>query len=65
MLSTREFEKMSVEEALRVLGSSTEGLSEEEAGRRLAEYGYNEVPERRESPLLAYLRRYWGPLPWL
>jgi hypothetical protein len=29
---------MSVEEALRVLGSSTEGLSEEEAGRRLAEY---------------------------
>ncbi len=65
MLSTREFERMSVEEALRVLGSSAEGLSEEEAGRRLAEYGYNEVPERRESPLLAYLRRYWGPLPWL
>ena len=32
VLSTREFERMSVEEALRVLGSSAEGLSEEEAG---------------------------------
>lgn len=47
MLSTRELERMSVEEALRVLGSSAEELSEEEAGRRLAEYGHNEVPERR------------------
>jgi magnesium-transporting ATPase (P-type) len=28
-------------------------LSEEEAGRRLAEYGHNEVPERRGSSLLA------------
>ncbi len=64
MLSSRELERMSVEEALRVLGSSAEGLSEE-AGRRLAEYGHNEVPERRESSLLAYLRRCWGPLPWL
>jgi len=64
-LSIKEFEKMSVEEAFRVLGSRSEGLSEEEAGRRLAEYGYNEVPEKRENLVLAYARRYWGPLPWL
>lgn len=64
-LSTREFERMEVEEAFKVLGSSPEGLSEEEARKRLAEYGFNEVPEKRENLALAYLRRYWGPLPWL
>jgi len=40
-------------------------LKEEEACRRLAEYGFNEVPEKGENLVLAYLRRYWGPLPWL
>ena len=64
-LSTREFERMEVEKAFKVLGSSPEGLSEEEARKRLAEYGFNEVPEKRENLALAYLRRYWGPLPWL
>jgi H+-transporting ATPase len=64
-LSTREFERMEVEEAFNVLGSSPEGLSEEEARKRLAVYGFNEVPEKRENLALAYLRRYWGPLPWL
>ncbi|MCC6066034.1 MAG: plasma-membrane proton-efflux P-type ATPase [Thermofilum sp.] len=64
-ISTREFEGMEIEEAFKVLGSSPEGLSEEEARKRLAVYGFNEVPERKENPALAYLRRYWGPLPWL
>lgn len=39
------------------------GLSSEEARRKLAEEGPNEVPERRRSPVLAFLRRYWGPMP--
>ncbi|RDD53637.1 MAG: plasma-membrane proton-efflux P-type ATPase [Candidatus Korarchaeota archaeon NZ13-K] len=54
-----------IEEILRTLGSSPRGLSEEEAERRLRELGPNEVTERKENPLLKYLRRYWGPLPWL
>ena len=63
--STKEFEKMSVEEAFKTLRSSPEGLNEEEACRRLAEYGFNEVPEKGENLALAYLRRYWRQLPWL
>ena len=27
-------------------------------------YGYNEVPERRESLLLLYFKNFWGPLAW-
>jgi len=57
-ISTREFERMKVEEAFKALGSSPEGLSEEEARKRLAVYGFNEVPEKKENPALAYLRRY-------
>lgn len=41
------------------------GLTGEEAARRLGEQGPNEVPERRRSPVLAFLGRYWGPMPWL
>ncbi len=41
------------------------GLSTEEARRRLAKIGPNEVPERREHAALQFLRRFWGPTPWM
>ena len=41
------------------------GLSSAEAARLLAELGPNEVPERRHNPVLAFLGRFWGPMPWL
>ena len=41
------------------------GLSSAEAERLLAELGPNEVPERRRNPVLAFLGRFWGPMPWL
>lgn len=41
------------------------GLTSKEAARRLAEVGPNEVAERRRNPVLAFLGRYWGPMPWL
>jgi H+-transporting ATPase len=41
------------------------GLSSAEAQRRLAEYGPNEIPERRPHPALALLKKFWGPIPWM
>lgn len=41
------------------------GLTSGEAARLLDEVGPNEVVERRRSPVLAFLGRYWGPMPWL
>ena len=41
------------------------GLSEEEAGRRLAQVGPNEIPERRAHPVLKFLSYFWGPIPWM
>jgi H+-transporting ATPase len=45
------------------LGSSPEGLSQAEAQNRLSQYGYNELPEKKASPLLEFLSYFWGPMP--
>lgn len=42
---------LSTDEVLRSLVTSAEGLSEEEAKRRLAEFGYNEIEEIKKKPL--------------
>ncbi len=47
------------------LASSPAGLSAEEVGRRLAQYGYNELAEEKVSPLLKFLSYLWGPIPWM
>jgi H+-transporting ATPase len=63
--SARDFEKMSVQEVYAALSSSEKGLSSEEVSSRLKKYGFNEVPGKKKNPLVDYLRRFWGPLPWL
>jgi H+-transporting ATPase len=47
------------------LGSSQEGLTEVEAKKRLAQYGSNEIPEKKTNPLLKFLGYFWGPIPWM
>jgi H+-transporting ATPase len=42
---------------------SSAGLTLEEARRRLEQYGYNEIPEKRVNPLLKFLSYFWGPIP--
>ncbi len=42
-----------------------EGLTSEEAARRLETYGPNTVEEREEHWLRRLLRRFWGPIPWM
>jgi Mg2+-importing ATPase len=52
--------------ALRLLGSSTDGLAPLEARARLARFGPNAVAhERRRAPLAAFLAQFARPLPLL
>lgn len=44
---------------------SLTGLTSDEAKARLAQYGYNEVSETKPSALLALLRKFWAPVPWM
>jgi sodium/potassium-transporting ATPase subunit alpha len=49
-----KIQNISREEVIKLLVTSENGLSEEDAGRRLQEYGLNEIKEVRKKPL--YLR---------
>jgi H+-transporting ATPase len=41
------------------------GLSSLEAERRLTQYGPNAVAEEKPHPLLAFLSKFWAPVPWM
>jgi len=41
------------------------GLSIDEAKKRLAEYGYNEVPEKKPNPILKFATKFWGLTSWM
>jgi H+-transporting ATPase len=54
---------MPVAEALKQLNSSRDGLAADEAARRIQQYGYNELSEKKESAILKFLSYFWGPIP--
>jgi len=45
------------------LKSSSDGLGADEARTRLAQYGYNELTEKKTNPILKFLSYFWGPIP--
>jgi H+-transporting ATPase len=47
------------------LGSSPDGLTQAEAQKRLAQYGPNEIAERKTNEFLKFLTYFWGPIPWM
>ena len=63
--NTADYKTISPEEMFRFLGTSLNGLSGPEAGKRLELFGYNEIVEKKKNPVLEFLLRYWGPMPWL
>ena len=47
------------------LTTTTDGLTEAEATKRLTQYGPNEITEKKTNPLLKFLSYFWGPIPWM
>jgi H+-transporting ATPase len=47
------------------LGASPEGLTQAEAQKRLAQYGPNELTEKKTNLFLKFLSYFWGPIPWM
>jgi H+-transporting ATPase len=41
------------------------GLSSAEAQVRLQQFGPNAMPEEHRQPLQSFLRKLWGPVPWM
>jgi H+-transporting ATPase len=63
--NTSEYKAIPAEETLRLLETSTDGLSDAEVQRRLQIFGLNEVVETKKNPVVEFFLRYWDPMPWL
>ncbi len=59
------FADINVDEAFSRLKSSREGLSSEEATRRLDRYGPNALEEEKTPLWRLVLSYFWGPIPWM
>jgi H+-transporting ATPase len=64
-IGTEEAKKSDMATLLRKLASNQNGLSSPEAEKRIQEYGYNEIAEKKIHPILKLLSYFWGPIPWM
>jgi H+-transporting ATPase len=62
---TSEYRSFSIEETVKALGATPNGLTVSDVQDRLKTFGYNEVTEQKKNPVIEFLLRYWGPMPWL
>jgi len=60
-----DLKSLPLQELEKKMGSSPDGLSQAEAQRRLAQYGPNEIAEKKTNPFLKFLTYFWGPIPWM
>ncbi len=63
--ATSEFKTLSIAETTDFLHSNENGLTDAAVKERLSIFGRNEITEKKKNPVLSFLKRYWGPMPWL
>lgn len=56
---------LSVDQAFKKLETTAQGLSGEEASKRLDSYGPNALQEEHQRLILKFLSYFWGPIPWM
>jgi len=40
--------------------NESDGLSTEEVNKKISEFGYNEIEEKKKSPLKGFFKKFWG-----
>lgn len=55
--------KINKEEEFKKVSSSKNGLSQREADKRLEQYGYNEIADKKANPVKKFLSKFYGPIP--
>ncbi len=60
-----DLKSLPIAELEKKLESSSDGLTQAEAKRRLVQYGPNEIEEKKTNPILKFLSYFWGPIPWM
>jgi H+-transporting ATPase len=64
-MPVEDVKKASVSDLFHKLSSNVNGLSDVEAKKRIQQYGYNEIPEKKVNSILKFLKYFWGPIPWM
>jgi P-type E1-E2 ATPase len=54
-----------VAQTLVALAAGADGLSSDEARKRLARHGPNALPERKSHPFIDFARKFWGLSAWM
>ena len=62
---TDDLKSLSMPDLFAKLGVTDAGLTGAQAGKRLAQYGLNELAEKKANLLLKFLSYFWGPIPWM
>ena len=65
LLTQEEAKNNEISEVFNKLHSQEKGLTLSEVQKRLETYGPNEIPEKKEKPIIKFLRNFWGPIPWM
>lgn len=60
-----DLKSLPIAEVEKKLDSSANGLTQTEAQKRIAQYGPNELEEKKTNMVLKFLGYFWGPIPWM
>lgn len=64
-LSSKDVKNISIEEVFKKLNSSPSGLTTLESKKRIEQYGFNEITEKKVSFIIKFLGYFWGPIPFM
>ena len=64
-ITTEESKKISISDLFIKLNTTDKGLSSNESKKRIEEFGFNEILEKKVNPLIKFLGYFWGPIPWM
>ncbi|HVN76561.1 MAG TPA: plasma-membrane proton-efflux P-type ATPase [Thermoanaerobaculaceae bacterium] len=64
-MGANDLAEMPLADLVSALGATPAGLSTDEARRRLARFGTNEIAEKSVNPIARVLAYFWGPIPWM
>ena len=54
-----------LEQMMKKLATSDQGLSSADASKKLVTYGANEISEKKVNQFVKFLSYFWGPIPWM
>src|ERR1017187_4012816 len=60
-----DLKSLPMPELMKKLGSSADGLTQAVAQKLQAQYGPNQITEKKTNEFLKFLTYFWGPIPWM